>query len=134
MTSVSPLPAWHALVQSRDASALDALLADDAVFHSPALHKPQVGKPLVKAYLSAAIGVLGTASFRYVREIVGERNAVLEFETELDGLTLNGVDLVRWDEQGRITDFKVMVRPFKALEALMKHMAQSLQGSRPPGA
>lgn len=130
MTSASPLPAWHALVRSRDASALDALLADDAVFHSPALHKPQQGKALVKAYLSAAIQVLGPGSFRYVRELAGERDAVLEFETELDGLVVNGVDLIRWNDEGRITDFKVMIRPYKAMEAVMARMAEALQARR----
>jgi hypothetical protein len=119
-------------VESREAAALDALLADDAVFHSPALHKPQQGKALVKAHLSAAIQVLGSDSFRYVRELAGERDAVLEFETELDGLVVNGVDLIRWNDEGRITDFKVMVRPHKALEALMARMAAALQAGRPP--
>lgn len=128
----TPLAAWHALVESRDPAALDALLAEDAVFHSPALHKPQQGKARVKAYLSAAIQVLGSDSFRYVRELTGERDAVLEFETELDGLVVNGVDLIRWNDEGRITDFKVMVRPHKALEALMTRMAAALQAGRPP--
>jgi hypothetical protein len=76
--------------------------------------------------------VLGSDSFRYVRELAGERDAVLEFETELDGLVVNGVDLIRWNDEGRITDFKVMVRPHKALEALMARMAAALQAGRPP--
>ena len=126
MTSPSPLPAWHALIEARDPSRLDALLADDAVFHSPVLHTPQMGKPLVKGYLAAAIGILGQASFRYTREIVGARDAVLEFEVELDGLLINGVDLIRWNDDGLITDFKVVIRPLKALQLVQAKMAEAL--------
>lgn len=131
MTSPSPLPAWHALIEARDPSRLDALLADDAVFHSPVLHTPQHGKPLVKGYLAAAIGILGQASFHYVREVVGDRDAVLEFEVELDGLLVNGVDLIRWNDQDQITDFKVMVRPLKAINLLHQLMAAQLQKGPP---
>ncbi|MFN8010015.1 MAG: nuclear transport factor 2 family protein [Holophagaceae bacterium] len=126
MTSANPLPAWHALIEARDPSRLDALLADDAVFHSPVLHAPQRGKPLVKGYLAAAIGILGQASFRYVREIAGPRDAVLEFEVELDGLHVNGVDLIRWNDEGLITDFKVMIRPLKAIQLVQANMAEAL--------
>ncbi len=126
MTSPSPLPAWHALIEARDPSRLDALLADDAVFHSPVLHTPQAGKPLVKGYLAAAIGILGQASFHYVREVVGDRDAVLAFEVELDGLLVNGVDLIRWNDAGLITDFKVMIRPLKAIQLVQAKMAEAL--------
>lgn len=87
---------------------------------------PQRGKALTAAYLAAALQVLGNAHFRYVREVVSERDAVLEFEAELDAVYVNGVDLIHWDEAGRITDFKVMVRPLKAVNALHQRMAAAL--------
>ena len=126
----NPLPAWHALVAARDPSGLDGLLADDAVFHSPVVHTPQAGKALTKAYLAAAIGILGRDSFCYVREIVGTHDAALEFEVELDGIQVNGVDLIRWNDLGRITDFKVMIRPLKAIAIVQAKMGEALQGKR----
>jgi len=125
--SNSPIPAWHGIVRTRDLAALSALLADDAVFHSPVVHAPQRGRPLVLGYLGAALQVLGSESFRYVREIEGARDAVLEFEVDLDGVIVNGVDLIRWDEQGRIVDFKVMIRPMKAIERVRERMAAMLE-------
>ena len=103
------------------------LLADDAVFHSPVLFKPQHGKALTRLYLSAAFQVLFNGSFRYVREIVGDRDAMLEFECEIDGIVINGVDLIGWDQSGRITDFKVMLRPLKAIMLVKDKMAAMLE-------
>lgn len=120
------LAQWHRLVATRDPSGLDALLADDVVFHSPVVHTPQRGRLLTRMYLTAAMHVLGNASFRYVREVVGAVDAVLEFEAEVDGITVNGVDMIRWDAQGRIVDFKVMVRPAKAMALLQQKMAELL--------
>ena len=94
------LAAWHRMVRDHDPSGLDTLLADAAVFHSPIVHKPQVGKALAAAYLRAAFQVFFDPSFRYVREVVGVRDAVLEFEVEIDGIAVNGVDMMHWDEQG----------------------------------
>lgn len=122
-----PIARWYALAEARDPSALEALVADDAVFQSPAVHAPQAGKPLVMAYLSAAIAVLGNETFRYLSEWRGERSAVLEFECTLDGYQVNGVDIVRWNEEGRITHFKVMVRPLKGLQALVARMVEQLR-------
>ena len=124
------LEAWHALVAARDPAALEALLAEDAVFHSPVVHAPQAGRPLVARYLGAALEVLGRGDFRYVREIVGVQDAVLEFEVELDGIVVNGVDLLRWDEAGRIVDFKVMLRPMRAIEYVRQAMAARLAPAR----
>jgi hypothetical protein len=126
-----PIPAalagWHEVVLERNPDRLDALLADDVVFHSPVVHTPQRGKTIVRRYLQAAMHVLGNAHFHYEREIVGERDALLEFVTELDGVVVNGVDLIRWDDAGRIVDFKVMVRPLKAVQAVHERMAAMLQ-------
>lgn len=121
-----PIDAWHALAQARNPRALAALLADDVVFHSPVVHTPQRGRLLATQYLSAALMILGNESFRYVREIRGERDALLEFELELDGVQVNGVDLIRWNDAGQITDFKVMVRPVKAIQAVQQKMAELL--------
>ena len=121
---------WHEVVRTRQAAGLDALLADDVVFHSPVVHAPQRGRALARTYLAAAIQVLGNPSFRFVREVLGERDAVLEFEVEVDGVQLNGIDMIRSDEAGRIVDFKVMVRPLKAINLLHQRMGAMLQGGR----
>jgi hypothetical protein len=122
-----PIETWHRLVRTHDASGLDALLADDAVFHSPIVHTPQRGKKLTAMYLNAAFQVFFNSSFRYVREIVGASDAMLEFETEIDGIQVNGVDIIRWNESGQIVDFKVMLRPLKAINLIHQRMAAMLQ-------
>jgi hypothetical protein len=127
-----PIDAWHALAKDRNPRALAALLADDVVFHSPVVHTPQRGKLLATQYLGAALMILGNDSFRYVREIRGERDALLEFELELDGVAVNGVDLIRWNDAGQITDFKVMIRPLKAIQAVQQKMAELLARMQQP--
>lgn len=123
----SPLAAWHHAVKTRDPSALPAVMADDAVFHSPVVHTPQVGKAIMHKYLSAALICLIDDSFRYTREVVAGRDAVLEFEVELDGVRVNGVDMIAWNEQGQITSFKVMIRPLKAINVVHQRMGAMLQ-------
>jgi hypothetical protein len=124
---------WHAVVRSQDPSGLDEILADDAVFFSPVVHSAQRGKALTKAYLSAAFVVFFNPSFRYVREIVGASDAMLEFETTIDGIVVNGVDIIRWNSAGKIVEFKVMVRPLKAITIIHERLAQMLSASKPPG-
>lgn len=121
------LSTWHRLVRSRDSAGLHELLADDAVFHSPVVHSPQRGRALTHAYLSAAFQVFFNDSFRYVRELVQGQDAVLEFEVEIDGIRVNGVDMMRWNDDGRIVDFKVMIRPLKAIQLIHQRMAAMLQ-------
>jgi len=119
------IDAWHELVRKRNATGLDDILAEDTVFHSPVVHTAQKGKRLTKLYLSAAMMVLGDGNFSYVREVVGESDAVLEFTAEVDGIHINGVDMIHWNADGKIDDFKVMIRPLKAvnlLHGLMKQM------------
>lgn len=131
MATASVISRWHRIAETRDPAALDDLLADDAVFHSPVVHTPQVGKAITKKYLATALEVLvGSGTFRYVREIVGERDALLEFELELDGIHVNGVDLIRWNDAGKIVDFKVMVRPLKAINVLHQRMGEALMRNR----
>ena len=121
------MQAWHRLVAAKDEAGLDAILTDDVVFHSPIVHTPQAGKPSTKMYLTAALHVLNNDSFRYVREVVSGHQAVLEFMTEIDGVTINGVDMITWGADGRITDFKVMVRPLKAINLIHRMMGEMLQ-------
>lgn len=121
-----PLATWHALVESGNAGGLDDLLADDAVFVSPVVHTPQRGKAVTKRYLSGAFEVFFNPSFRYVREIVGASDAMLEFETEIDGVSVNGVDIITWNADGKITDFKVMLRPLKAVNVVHERMGAML--------
>ena len=129
--SSATIEAWHRLIEARDVGALDDILADDAVFHSPVVHTPQKGKALVKIYLSAAVMVLGNSEFAYVREVVGESDAVLEFTSEVNGLHVNGVDMIHWNADGKIDDFKVMIRPLKAVNLLHGLMRQMLEQGGP---
>jgi hypothetical protein len=94
------------------------------------VHTPQVGKAITKKYLAAAFQVLFNDSFRYVRELRGDRDAVLEFLVDLDGIAVNGVDLIKWNEAGKITEFKVMLRPLKAVNLIQQKMAAMLQAAR----
>lgn len=127
MTAHSGVAAWHAyMAGGGDPEALKALLAEDAVFHSPVVHSPQAGRDKVFAYLHAASHVLGGDDFRYLREIVDGDQAMLEFQTELDGIQINGVDIIRWNEDRKISDFKVMIRPLKAINKVWEKMGEML--------
>ncbi|MFO1405929.1 MAG: nuclear transport factor 2 family protein [Steroidobacteraceae bacterium] len=129
--SASPVvEQWHRVVRERDEKALWNLLDDDATFHSPVVHTPQRGRQLTYAYLYAAMQVFSGESFRYVREVAGERDAVLEFQLELDGIVVNGVDMIRWNDEGRIVDFKVMLRPLKAVNLIHQKMGEALGVAR----
>ncbi|MDO8376389.1 MAG: nuclear transport factor 2 family protein, partial [Aquabacterium sp.] len=126
MSPESVMSAWHHVVTSRDPAALRAMLADDVVFHSPVVHTPQRGKLITLQYLMGAMHVLNNAGFRYERQIVGAHDALLEFVTEIDGIQINGIDLIRWNDAGQIVDFKVMVRPLKAVNLLHQKMGAML--------
>jgi hypothetical protein len=121
------MKAWHRLVAAKDEAGLNAILADDVVFHSPVVHTPQVGKPITTMYLTAALHVLNNDSFQYVREVVSGHHAVLEFLTRIEGIVVNGVDMITWGADGRITDFKVMIRPLKAINLIHRMMGEMLQ-------
>jgi hypothetical protein len=117
--------AWHAVVQSGDPALLDDLLADDVVFRSPAVFMPQQGKAVTTQYLSSAMAVLGP-SLRYTGEWHGETSSVLEFEADLEGLYVQGVDMLRWNGEGKLVSFTVMVRPMRGLQKLIELMARQL--------
>ncbi len=126
--STSALERWHTIARTGDSRGLQALLADEVVFHSPVVHTPQIGKALASMYLTGAIMVFKGTGFRYVREIVGYYDAALEFEAEIDGIKINGVDLIKWNAEGQIVDFKVMIRPLKAINVIHEKMAAMLKG------
>ncbi len=118
---------WHKLIETKDAAGLENILADNVVFHSPIVHTPQEGKPITKLYLTAAFYVFNNDSFKYLREVISGNNAVLEFTTVIDGITVNGVDMITWGADGRITEFKVMVRPLKAINLIHRMMGEMLE-------
>ena len=121
---------WHQLVASRNAKGIGALLADNVVFHSPVVHTPQVGKAVTAQYLAAAFHVFFNESFEYVREVIGPRDAVLEFQVTIDGIAVNGVDMIKWDDEGKVVEFKVMIRPLKAINLIHQKMAEMLQAKQ----
>jgi hypothetical protein len=127
---------WHKVI-SGDTAGLDDLLADDVVFHSPVVFTPQQGKDITKLYLGAAVNTLGGGAtsgssggkgkFRYTKQVLAENQAVLEFETEMDGKYINGVDIITCNDEGRIVEFKVMIRPLKAIQTVHAQMAKMLE-------
>ena len=130
MTTTNPgLAKWHDYMENHEGSAegLKQVLHENCVFHSPVVHTPQRGRPIVTAYLMAAAGTLGKGDFQYVREFAADNHALLEFTTTMDGIHVNGIDLMTFDEDGMITDFKVMVRPLKAVNKVWEQMAAMLE-------
>jgi predicted SnoaL-like aldol condensation-catalyzing enzyme len=121
------LAKWHAYIGNETVEALDAMLANDVVFHSPVVHSPQHGKAIVAKYLLSAAKVLNGDKFAYVRELVDGDEVLLEFVSEIDGIQINGIDLIRFNAEGKIVDFKVMVRPLKAINKVWEMMAAQLQ-------
>lgn len=130
--SIDTLATWHELVATRNIRGLAPLLSEHVVFHSPVVHTPQVGRAVTAQYLAAAFHVFFNETFKYVREVHGTRDAVLEFEVTIDGIVVNGVDMIRWDDEGLIVEFKVMLRPLKAIQLIHAKMAAMLQ-AQPPG-
>ncbi len=116
---------WHEIIKERNPERLDQVLADDCVFHSPILHTPQKGKDLTKYYLAGDMMVFND-SFHYVKEVVTREHAVLEFVCDIDGIIINGVDILTFNKDGMINEFKVMIRPLKAIELMHKKMRELL--------
>ncbi|CAN1495713.1 hypothetical protein MCEREM21A_00336 [Sphingomonadaceae bacterium] len=123
----NPAEIWHKVALSRDPNTISATLHDDCVFESPVVHTPQVGKAITAQYLAAAGFTLGNDSFRYVGEWHRENSAILEFTAEIDGIKINGIDMISCDDDGLITHFKVMVRPLKAVNMLHQKMGEMLE-------
>ena len=131
---------WHEIMKSGgsdSAAKLDDLLHDDVVFYSPVVFTPQKGKDVTKLYLAAASGVFSTkkknrseekkeSKFRYVKELVEGNTACLEFETEMNGIYVNGIDLITWNDDNKITEFKVLIRPLQAVNTIHEMMGKML--------
>src|SRR6478609_7661305 len=124
--TMTGLDKWYSYIKSHDPAALWELLHPDAVFESPVVHTPQRGRDITFKYLASALKVLNGPSFKYLGEWRSDSGAVLEFATEIDGITINGVDIITFADDGRITHFKVMVRPLKAINLLHRLMGEEL--------
>jgi len=122
---MNTLELWHDIVRERNPDRLDEVLAEDCVFLSPIVHTPQEGRELTKFYLAGAFNAFND-SFHYVKEVVTPQHAVLEFVCDMDGIIANGVDIMSFDEDGKIIEFKVMVRPLKAINLLHARMKAML--------
>ncbi len=120
------LKAWHRVVAEHNLDLLKDLIADDAVFHSPLVFKPQEGKAITFKYLAAATKVIGNENFRYVGEWTAPNSAVLEFNTEIEGISVDGADFITWNDADLITEFKVMIRPLKAINIVLQKMGEEL--------
>jgi hypothetical protein len=128
----NPLDIWHQAIKERNTNHLSTILADDVVLHSPIMHNLIEGKKMVTFYLMAAFHTFVTPEFTYVRELADDSNAILEFTTEIDGIFVNGVDMISWNEEGKIIDFKVMVRPLKAINLIHEKMKMMLEMQKSP--
>jgi len=120
---------WIELIDSHSEVGIDelsGLLAEDAVFFSPAVFTQQEGRTKTAMYLWAAAQMFSGTDFHYLHHFYGDRSAVLEFEATIDGTYVNGVDIIHWNDDEQIVSFKVMIRPFKGLQAIMPKMAELL--------
>ena len=117
---------WIDIIDNHRPEELDGLLADDAVFYSPAVFAPQEGKATTAKYLRAAEKMFSGTDFRYVGQWYGDRSAVLEVAATIDGRHVNGIDMIEWNDDEQIVSFKVMMRPFQGLQAVMPKMAELL--------
>ena len=120
---------WIDVIENGRTDELDQLLAENAVFYSSAVFTPQEGRAKTAAYLQAAAKLFGGSDFRYVGQWNDEHSAILEFSAVIDGIHVNGVDMIMWNDDGQIASFKVMLRPFKALQTVIPKMAELLQGT-----
>ena len=118
---------WHEVIGNDDPKLLDNIISDDAVFSSPVVFTPMEGKNITMMYLHAAGQSFNMEKFKYTKEIHDGMNSVLEFETYIDDISVNGVDIIEWDEDGKICNFKVMIRPFKAVQKVQEKMIAALE-------
>ena len=130
---------WHAFMGGDDPEALDELLHDDVVLYSPVVFTSQRGKGIVATYLTAARATFAAIgfdapsgpSFRYVKHLASGDTAMLEFETEMAGKYVNGVDIIRYDDQGKIVEIRVMIRPLQAIDLVHRQMGAMLESMKP---
>ena len=134
---MNPIKKWHKLIKSNNPSKFDELLDENCIFYSPVVFTPIRGREMTKLYLMAAGGVFGEGSskekeskskpFKYIKEVIDKNYAVLEFESTIDGIYINGIDLMTWNDDGKITEFKVIVRPLQAVNKLHEQMQNMLE-------
>ena len=124
---MNPIKEWHEVVKSGNTENLSSIIDSDCIFYSPVVFTPQKGKELTIKYLSAAALVFGDDSFKYIKEIINEKNACLEFELKLNGIEINGVDLISWNDKNKISEFKVLIRPLKGVQLIHKLMGGTLE-------
>ena len=127
---MGPITKWHEVVSTKNYQLLEEILDDNVIFYSPVVFTPQKGKEITKIYLSAAAEIFEGNSFSYVRELIKDNEAALEFELELDQIKVNGVDLITWNHEKRITEFKVFIRPLQAVNALHQKMGAMLESAK----
>ncbi len=124
------LDGWRSYLETHDLEALADVLHPDVVFSSPVIHTPQHGRDITLKFVAGASAVLGGPAFRCVGEWSSPTGGVFEFETEVAGVTINGVDIIRLTEDGRqILDLKVMMRPLKAINLVHRLMGEQLYGA-----
>ncbi|MEP1034120.1 nuclear transport factor 2 family protein [Ekhidna sp.] len=123
----NPISSWHQVVKTNDAKLLKSILDKEAIFYSPILFKAQKGRKIVMGYLLSAAKMFEGTGFHYVKELISESDAVLEFNAEIDGIMIDGVDIISWNEDGKIIEFKVMIRPSKAIEKVGEKMKAQLE-------
>ena len=127
---MGPITKWHEVVSTKNYQLLEEILDDNVIFYSPVVFTPQKGKEITKIYLSAAAEVFEGNSFSYVRELIKDNEAALEFELELDQIKVNGVDLITWNHEKKVTEFKVFIRPLQAVNALHQKMGAMLESAK----
>ena len=127
---MGPITKWHEVVSTKNYQLLEEILYDKVIFYSPVVFTPQKGKEVTKIYLSAAAEVFEGNSFSYVRELIKDNEAALEFKLELDEIKVNGVDLITWNHEKKITEFKVFIRPLQAVNALHQKMGAMLESAK----
>lgn len=128
MNTTDTLKIWHQVVADKDPAKLTGIVHKDAVFRSPMVYKPYHGQGTLVFVLSQVIEIF--EDFTYHRELISEdgRSAFLEFTTNIGDKTLKGLDLITFDEDGKITEFEVLIRPMSGLMALAEQMGKRMGG------
>ena len=123
----NPINKWHEVVTTQNQDLLKSILAENVTFYSPVVFTAQKGKSLTLLYLMAAAQIFNNKSFSYTKEIINENHATLEFELNINGIEINGIDLITWNEEGMIIEFKVFIRPLQGVNVIHKMMQQMLE-------
>ncbi len=127
MKTLNGLETWHNFVKNKNHEDLSSFIADDAILYSPVVFKPIEGKFMVTMYLIAAVEIIANNNFKYIRKVCDTENAILEFETEIDGISVNGIDMIKFTEEGKLQEIKVMIRPLKGVNIVHQKMGEYLQ-------